>query len=91
MWVPAVTKGKEPYLQDKSDIQRMIQPMYYAWFPPVGYIFIKGSHVPDLVALVKCVWSCCGSKPCAEANNELCAESTQSNMTFKQKAKEIKQ
>jgi len=56
-------------------------------FPPIGCIFSKGSHVPDLVALVKWSWSCCCSELCAEASTE----STQSNVTFKQKEKKIKQ
>lgn len=60
-------------------------------FLPIDCIFGKGRHVPDLVALVKPSRSCCCSELCAEASTEVCTESTQTNMAFKQKEKEIKQ
>lgn len=57
MWVLAVTKGEEPYLQDKSDIVHGLNHSFnMPGFPTVDHIFRKGSHVPDLIALVKWSW-----------------------------------
>lgn len=82
VWVLAVTKGEEPYLQNKSDSTWVESPFDCG--------FKKGSHAPDLIVLVKS-WSCCCSEPCAEASTEVCTERTQSNLMFKQNEKEIKQ
>lgn len=60
-------------------------------FLSIDCIFSRGSHVPDLVALVKLSRSCCCSELCAEASTEVCTESTHTKVAFKQREKEIKQ
>lgn len=86
MWIPAVTKEEGFAGQVDSQISLNIPT-----FLPIDCVFSKGSHVVDLIALVKLSWSYCCSELCAEAGTEVCTESIHSKVAFKQTEKEIKQ